>query len=431
MLADPATYEATKTYLYSLRHHGAKYGIDRMRLLSAQLGQPERQFPVIHVAGTNGKGSTCAILEACFREAGYMTGLFTSPHLVYLGERIQVNREVLAPAAIVTLTEHLRAIAERLAAIDPEDHPSFFEFVTAMAFLRFAEASVDIGIIETGLGGRLDASNVVMPEVSVITSISYDHMDILGDTLTQIATEKAGIIKPGVPVVIGHLPEEAEVVMRQRATELGCPLYAVKEHFGEDLDHYPVTNLTGDYQRINAATAVLTLEVLGKRFAISDEQRATALQNVSWAGRWEKIPLADRTLILDASHNPEGAAALDTNLAALALQEGGGLVIAAGTLGEARAAALMPVVARHAREIVLLRPQQPRACSFAELQAAVPESYAGTIREATVEELFPRHAETTLGKPGETVVVTGSIYLLGEVVDALRSGTRADEGGLQ
>ena len=188
-------YGRIRDYLYSLKHKGSKYGIDRMRLFAEQLGQPQLKFPCIHVAGTNGKGSTCSMLEAIYRANGYKTGLYSSPHLIRQGERVQVNREILDEADIVAYTERLRPIADALGAADADDHPSFFEFMTAMAFLRFAEAEVDIALIETGLGGRLDATNVVDPELSIITSISLDHVEQLGDTLTAIASEKAGIIK--------------------------------------------------------------------------------------------------------------------------------------------------------------------------------------------------------------------------------------------
>ena len=264
-----ADYDATRDYLYALKNRGSKFGIDRMRRLVAALGHPERKFPVIHVAGTNGKGSVCAMLEALYRANGYTTGMFTSPHLLHLGERVQVNRRALDESAIVRYVEELRPAAGKLGEEDADMHPTFFEFVTAMAFLRFAEdgtdggvdgamlssgGAVDIGLIETGLGGRLDATNVVEPELSIITSISFDHMEMLGDTLAKIAAEKAGIIKPGKPVLIGCLPEEAEAVIRSVAAERGAALYAVRDRY-TDAD-LPATNLAGRFQRWNAAVAV-------------------------------------------------------------------------------------------------------------------------------------------------------------------------------
>jgi dihydrofolate synthase/folylpolyglutamate synthase len=220
-----------------------------------------------------------------------------------------VDRRILTEAGIVRYVEELRPVAEKLGEEDAEWHPTFFEFVAAMAFLRFATEQVDIALIETGLGGRLDATNVVEPELSIITSISFDHMDLLGDTLAKIATEKAGIIKPGKPVLIGCLPEEAEAVIRVIAAERGSPFYTVRERFREaDL---PETNLAGHFQRWNAAVAVYATELLAERFPV---QSTEALMQIDWPGRWQKIEVAGRTLILDATHNPEGAVALVDNL---------------------------------------------------------------------------------------------------------------------
>ena len=186
-------FQETRDYLFALRNAGSKYGIDRMRRLVEALGHPERRFPVIHVAGTNGKGSVCAMLEALYRSNGYKTGFFCSPHLVHLGERAQVNRQILSESGIIEYTRQLRPIAAAIASEDPDLHPSFFEFIAAMAFQRFASEQVDIACVETGLGGRLDATNVVDPELAIITTVSLDHTELLGDN-RRIAREKAGIL---------------------------------------------------------------------------------------------------------------------------------------------------------------------------------------------------------------------------------------------
>lgn len=418
-MSDLNDYPSVKSYLYSLKNRGASYGLERMQALAVVLGEPQKRFPVIHLAGTNGKGSTSAMLESIFRAAGYKTGMFTSPHLVYQGERVQVNAEKLSHDAIVYYTGVIRQAGQQASLNNADLFPSFFEFMTAMAFMRFADERVDIGIIETGLGGRLDATNVVAPEVSVITSIGYDHCEILGDTLAQIAGEKAGILKHGKPVVMGWLPEEAERVVRRRAAELSCPLYSVKEIFGDDLQRYPQPSLEGDYQRINAATALTVVEVLKSRFAIGTEAIREGLANVRWPGRWEHHKLAERDLILDATHNGEGALWLDRNLQTLVNAKGYRPVIITGTLGLPRAQALMPVIARHAREIVLLRPQQPRACTFDELRSCIPLGFSGRVLESDVRQVFPEPGVCSVGSPGETVVITGSIYLLGEVMEAV------------
>jgi len=427
------TYAQTRDYLFSLRDRGSKYGIERMQRFVEALGHPERTFPSIHVAGTNGKGSVCAMLEALYRANGYATGLYTSPHLIDLGERVQVNRERLAEADILRYTEKLRPPAAELGGRDPAGHPSFFEFMTAMAFLRFAERPVEIALLETGLGGRLDATNVVTPELSVITSVSLDHTDLLGDTLEKIAAEKAGILKPGVPVVIGRLPDAAEQTIRAIARERNCQVHTVADRF-PDPANLPATNLAGGFQRWNAGIAVLAAERLAGTFPLHS---TAALESVDWAGRWQTIDLPGRRLILDATHNPEGCTALDENLRDLVDRDGRKPVILAGTLGAGRARQLMPVLARqlmpvlarHARELHLVEPAQPRACTSEFLESSLPAGHGLAVRHTTVPECFPAPGTCALGSPGDTVVVTGSIYLLGEVLGRLR-GT-GDAAALQ
>src|SRR5687768_1665293 len=239
----PAAYPAVADYLFSLKARGAKFGIDRMALFAAALDHPERAVPCVHVAGTNGKGSVSAMLEAILHAAGWRTGLYTSPHLVKLGERVQVERRILTEQEIVDYVRELRPVAERVSAAEPDDHASFFEFMTAMAFLQFARKRCDISVIEVGLGGRLDATNIVRPEVSVITSIAVDHAEFLGTELEKIAAEKAGIVKRGRPLVIGRMPAVAETTIRAIAAEREAPVISVAATFGEDVEAYPHTNL--------------------------------------------------------------------------------------------------------------------------------------------------------------------------------------------
>ena len=234
-VADFTDYASVQDYLFSLKPRGVKFGIDRMQSWIERLGHPERACPCIHITGTNGKGSTAAMLESILRAAGWKVGLYTSPHLVRLGERVQVNREILTEDQIIRYTNELRPIAEDVSRLNPDDHPSFFEFMTAMAFWQFARKRCDISIIEVGMGGRLDATNVVLPEISVITSISLDHCEILGDTVEKIAYEKAGIIKPGRPVVLGHVPPGAEVVIREVAEKCGSQVYTIREALCTDI----------------------------------------------------------------------------------------------------------------------------------------------------------------------------------------------------
>ncbi len=424
-------YTSVTEYLYSLKAGGVKYGIDRMRRLAAILDHPERSYPVIHVAGTNGKGSVSAMLDAILHTAGWRTGLYTSPHLVKLGERVQVDRRLLTEAEIVAYAHELRPLAAQAAASAADEHATFFEFMTAMAFLQFQRQRVDIALVEVGLGGRLDATNVVQPEITVITSIGLDHIAELGGTVELIAREKAGIIKPGRPVVMGRLPPEAERVVREVAAASGAPVHAVREIMGEDLARYPSTNLAGDYQRWNAATATLVARLLPPKWKLTPEVIARGLRQVNWPGRWQRTTLGGRKLILDASHNPEGAQVLEQNLLKLIAETGRKPVVIAGALGEFRARTLLDVVCRHAGEVHLVTPRQARASSFEELFALVPAEHRARVQRGALEAIFPDARTCTVGGREDTVVVTGSIYLLGEVLERIEPARGAGEGQLQ
>jgi dihydrofolate synthase/folylpolyglutamate synthase len=417
MSAEPA-YQAVVDRLFALKPAGRAFGLDRMRALCAEIGHPERAFPCVHVAGTNGKGSVSAMVEAILHAAGWRTGLYTSPHLVHLGERVQVDRVRLTEDEIVRYASEIERAGAR-PGTDPELAPTFFEYLTAMAFLQFARKKCDVAVIEVGLGGRLDATNVVTPAVSVITSIAMDHCEILGDTIEKIAAEKAGIIKPGRPVVLGRVPPAAERVIRAIAAERGAPLVSVAEEFGDDVETYPSTNLEGDYQRWNAATATLVGRQLGEKWRLTPDVIARGLARVDWPGRWQRTTVGGRLLMLDASHNPEGAAVLDSNLSRLARETGRAPVVVTGVLGLARARPLIQTIARHAAEIYFVMPNQPRACSHAELESLVPLGFGGALRRGDVAKLFPAPGVCAVGGPQDVVVVTGSIYLLGEVLRRL------------
>ncbi|HYD83651.1 MAG TPA: folylpolyglutamate synthase/dihydrofolate synthase family protein [Opitutus sp.] len=421
MRPDWTDVRAVAEYLFGLKPRGTKFGIDRMRLLAAKLGYPERALPVIHIAGTNGKGSVAAMLEAILREAGWKVGLYTSPHLVWVGERVQVDREALSASELAAYVAELDAIADEIATeVGEDDRPSFFEYMTAMAFLQFVRKRCDIAVVEVGLGGELDATNIVTPEVSVITSIALDHCEYLGETIEKIAVAKAGIIKNGRPLVVGRLPVEAEPVIRTHAAVKGAAVRSVREEFGEEVARYPRTRLAGEYQRWNAATAALVAQALGARWKISDEIITRGLQSVEWTGRWEQVTLAGRAIVLDASHNAEGAAVLEKNLEELEKKTGRKPVVIVGVLGGQRAQPLMETIARHAREIHLVVPNQSRATSYEELAAFVPRDYAGPILRRTVANVFPGGEICAAGGADDVVVVTGSIYLLGEVLSRIR-----------
>lgn len=409
-------YEGVKAYLYGLMSYGATYGIDRMRLLSQLLGNPEKRFPIIHVAGTNGKGSVCAMLEAIYRQNGYRTGLFTSPHLVRLEERIQVNRKPILEYEFIEYIEHIKRIAESSDFENEELRPSFFEILNAAGFLYFSNQKIDIGIIETGLGGRFDSTNIVDPLVSVITSISHDHTEILGESLESIALAKAGIIKPGKPVVLGPMPDEAEAVIRHVAQQQNSPVFYVEEVYGKNIEDYPITALQGTYQRINAATAVLAAQVLKCNFPIDDLISLLSLKTVDWPGRWQFINIGGNKLILDCAHNEAGAKGLAENLKLLIQEERQKPIIIVGVLGEYRAAAIMPIVAQYAETIILVEPENPKAISANALKALIPKSFTGSIQKGSIQDLFPSSSACSVETKGHSIVATGSIYLIGEIM---------------
>lgn len=423
-------FNALRDYLYSLKNRGSRYGVQRMQDLVQALGNPQHSFPLIHVAGTNGKGSVCAMLEAIYRANGYKTGLFTSPHLVHLGERIQVNRQQLSEQQILDYTQQLKPIAAKIAINDPENHPSFFEFMTAMAFLHFAQEQVDIAFIETGLGGRLDSTNVVHPELSIITSIALDHTEILGDTLQKIATEKAGIIKPQRPVIIGKLPPSAEAIIREKATQQGSPLTHIKDLYPNE-NKLPQPNLQGSHQRWNAALALTASQKLQAKFPTNPHKSQQALQAIHWPGRWQKLQIQNRTLILDATHNAEGAQMLHENLKKLCNHSSQKPIIICGTLGEDRAQSLIQAIASFPKELHLLKPDQPRATDTQTLASHLPQPTKFPVFHKELPDLFDTKNQLTIGNPNDIILVTGSLYLIGELLAKLDPPQHSFQQSLQ
>ena len=396
----------TLHWLTSLRNLGSALGLERTQLLLERLNNPQNSCPYFHIAGTNGKGSTSVMIEAIQRAHGRRTGLYTSPHLIELGERIQINREPMTENRLIDLVEQLRTHYEFIHQTRPELDTTFFELMTAVAWTEFRDAKVDLAIIETGLGGRLDATNVGRPVVCVITSIGLDHQEYLGNTIAEIADEKAGILKSGVPCVVGFVPPEAEVVIRSRAKEVGAPLYFVRDRFKNEL---PLTNLKGLHQRQNAGAALLACD-LATAFAIDNDTARVALQNVEWPARWQEIKLPDgRTLIVDGSHNEEGI-----SLTSSLLRELKSPTVILGSLSSVRAEALIKTVAESAGEIILVSIDHERALSADDLKKLVPKSFLGRIKIALIKDLFPAPQQYSV--TGSTIVVIGSLYLAGEVL---------------
>ncbi|MDG1325925.1 MAG: bifunctional folylpolyglutamate synthase/dihydrofolate synthase [Opitutales bacterium] len=398
----------TLSFLYSLRNRGSSFGIDRMAKFVKLLGNPHLGFPVIHVAGTNGKGSVCAMLDSIYRANGYKVGLFSSPHLIELGERIRINGENITEEEINQWVEQIKPIAQKMEEDESENHPTFFEFMTAIAFLNFQKQGVDLAIIETGLGGRLDSTNVVIPELSIITSISKDHCAILGDTLEEITGEKAGIIKKEIPVLIGDLPNCSVEVVEQVAVQQNSELYSIDRFLKEER---PQTNLQGSYQRANAALALRGSEILREQFPVEDDLVSKGLNQVSLQGRWQIIEGPPR-VILDACHNSGGAICLRENLAALPEKP----EIWLGVLGEDRAKEIIDVVLDFASSVILFEVEQPRACTVDYLRSLIPHSFKGQVIDLNLEKARDKLKNS---RSNGTILVTGSIYLIGDILRVL------------
>lgn len=313
-------YEEAVAYIEETPKFTKKNSLDHTRECLRRLGNPEKKFKVIHVAGTNGKGSTCAFLTSILREAGYSCGLFTSPHLVRINERFQINEINIDDDTFLAAFEKVKALADELVAEDSY-HPTYFEMLFLMGMVIFADAGVDYVTLETGLGGRLDATTAVEdPVACVITSISLDHMQYLGDTVSKIAGEKAGIIVPNVPVIYDGNDPDAAKVIEKRAKELGSPAYKVvqsdarvlgnnkdgidfslkDEYYGDTSFHIP---FIAWYQVMNASLSLTTMEVLRNVIPVTMEQMQEGIKNTRWQGRMETILPG---VIVDGAHNEDG-----------------------------------------------------------------------------------------------------------------------------
>lgn len=408
------SYAAALARLGALARYGMRPGLEATRTALERLGRPELSFPALHIAGTNGKGSTAALAEAMLRAGGARTGLYTSPHLSRFSERIRLDGQELPQEELVRLADVVLEVAPQL---------TLFEAATVMAFLAFAEARVDVAVVECGLGGRLDATNLCRPFASVITHIALDHMDFLGHTLAAIAAEKAGIVKPGVPLVADALEREAGEVVAQRCQAEGAPLLVLGRHFtaatddegfayhgpGGDL-HGAVLALRGTHQVHNAALALAATACAPRRWQPDEAARREGLASVAWPGRLETLAPG---FLIDAAHNPDGAAHLAASLAGLAH---GRVVLLLGVLADKDAEGIVAWLLPRAAAVVCAQPESPRALSAAALAALVRRS-AGELpvdEEAVVAQAVAK-AKARAAALGLSVVACGSIYFIGAV----------------
>jgi dihydrofolate synthase/folylpolyglutamate synthase len=400
------TYSETIQFLYSLRLFGAKFGLENTLKLAALAGNPQQQLRFIHVAGTNGKGSVCAMLEAIYRAAGLRVGLFTSPHLVSFRERIQINRELISEDSVAQL---VREIQPKLKQFPADHHPTFFEVVTLLALKFFADRKCDLVIWETGLGGRLDATNIVTPLASVITNIAFDHQQWLGDTLDKIAAEKAGIIKPGVPIVTATDAPAALAVIEQVAAQRHAPLTLVPS---SPTPAAPLP-LAGDHQKINAALALAAVQVLQPRIPVSADAIRAGLATVNWPGRLQLVPQPDGgRILLDGAHNPAGATVLR---AALERDFPGHPVLIFGALADKNWREICKILAPLPAKVFTVPVASKRSAEAADLAAAFraanPRVEATAIASLT--------DAITACKHDPYIVITGSLYLVGEALERL------------
>ena len=416
------SYPDSVQYLYALGNElkvGAKFSLERMKALLDELDHPEQNQRFIHVAGTNGKGSTCAMIASVLRCAKLRVGLFTSPHLVEPTERIQIDGSPLTREGFAHAFDLVHAAAEKLIEIERIDaHPTYFETVTAMAFLSFRERC-DFSVIEVGLGGRLDATNVIIPKLSVITPVSFDHESFLGNTLEAIASEKAGIVKKGVPLVLSRQMGKPEAVIVSAAKELGCRIVQTDARKVEQIassetgSKFTLDNtryecsLAGRHQIENSVTAIASCEELG----IDTESIQAGLSQTRWPGRLEFIHRRP-AFILDGAHNPAGADALAAYIREF--WSGRPVWIVYGTMRDKAidevAAQLFPL----ANRLILTAPNFPRSLR--------PEAILLTQSHPNVAiaPTLPQAIEIAKTAPPQAAVFfTGSLYLVGEARNLL------------
>lgn len=420
------TYSSAIAYLYGLQKHGIKLGLDTMRALMERLGRPERAFRSLHIGGTNGKGSTAAMAAAMLGAAGLRVGLYTSPHLVDFRERIRVGGDMIAEAQVTALVEQIRAAAPDLA-------PTFFETTTAMAFLHFAAMRVDVAVLEVGMGGRFDATNVVTPDACAITTIGLDHQEYLGSTKEAIAFEKAGIIKPSVPVILGRVEPAPLAVLHRVAEERGAPVWQLGRDFstdGEEAERFTYhglcrwipelfSNLPGCHQRDNAACAMALLEAAAASLGpLPDSALRDGLASVRWEGRLEVIERRP-TVVLDGAHNPAAACVLADYLAGFrARHPEARIVLVLGMMRDKDHASFVAPLEPLVSEVVLTQAALARSTPVRDLRACVAR-----WRQPVHEEPVPAEAlalAKRLAGARDLVCVTGSLMLLGDVKAALR-----------
>ncbi|MBM4145546.1 MAG: bifunctional folylpolyglutamate synthase/dihydrofolate synthase [Nitrospira sp.] len=441
-------YDETIRHLYNLQKHGIKFGLQNINRLLSAFHNPHKSFLAVHIGGTNGKGSTSAIIASVLQTAGFTVGLFTSPHLISFTERIRVNGEEITGNDVISIAAEIRDI---VSALD-EFSPTFFEVVTAIAMLYFKRKEIDIAVMEVGMGGRLDATNIIMPEVSVITNIGYDHKEFLGDTLREIAREKAGIIKEDVPAVISYQDREALDVIKMTADEKHADLYLYGRDFSSllksenvsglcfdyrDSDSFAIHDLilplTGAHQMQNASLAIKAARIVLNNLRVSgfpghgkDTIKCIkdGIAAVKWPGRLEFIK-ENPPILIDAAHNPAAADALARALKRTFLETYKKIIIILGIMADKDIKGIMEPLLPLASEVILTAPSYSRAASPEHL-ADIAQSLgfsdlriAPTVKDAIDVAIRKSYHSSLITHHSSLVLITGSFYTIGEAKEAL------------
>jgi dihydrofolate synthase / folylpolyglutamate synthase len=444
------SYETAVARIYALGHELAqmpspKFDLEHMRVLLRALDHPERRFPGVLIAGTNGKGSTAATLASILQASRVRTGLYTSPHLIRINERIRINGEEISDDEFALLHDMVDRTAERLVGEGELPwHPSFFEMLTAIAFEYFSRKKVDVAVLEVGMGGRLDATNVIEPQISIITDISLDHQKFLGNTVTEIAREKAGIIRRGgVVVTLPQQPQANDVIgntildLEARAVSAvpyvppvapSTEYRVTSSESGHAVFRYPLevmgkrilveTPLVGRHQLRNVALAIAAAEELSHRgFAITADSIERGIRETHWPGRFQVIPPANSApeYVLDVAHNPAGAWALRSTLSGA--YEDRPLTFLFGAMRDKAIAEIAEILFPLADKVIATRADNPRSATPAEIREAAAHTSVA-IEEALDVPVALDRARISAG-PNGVVVVTGSIYIVGEAMQAL------------
>ena len=392
-------------------------GLDAIRGVCAALGDPQLKFRAIHVAGTNGKGAACAIMDAALRAGGLRIGRYTSPHLVRINERFFLDGKPISDEMLESASSRVAAAIKQSGnqTISNLADLTFFEALTAVAFLVYAEAGCDYAVLETGLGGRLDATNICVPEICVITKIGLDHCDWLGDTVEKIAAEKAGIIKKGVPIVLGKNDPAVIAVVKARASEVGAP-FVYAPDVADESEIPDGFSLVGSFNRENAVTAIAALKTLGLAKGMAE-----GLGNVVWPGRFQRVG----RFIIDGAHNPPAARALAAALRKYAPFAGSVPTLVAGFCGDKDVDETLRILAPLVKKGIAVRTNNPRSLDPAELarkmeSAGIPAISCDSIHLA-LEKMgsVPRRTGSVTKDGAVDVLICGSLFLAGEALAAL------------